>query len=85
MSLQGLSVNRQVGLPLFYKGEHLSQHRVDIIVNEAVLIEIKSVKRLEAIHTAQVLTYLRVTGLRVALILNFNSVVLKNGIRRLVL
>jgi GxxExxY protein len=85
MLLRGITFDRQVALPLQYKGELLSAHRVDLVVERAVVVEIKSVLRLEPIHSAQVLTYLRVTGLRVGLLLNFNSVVMKNGVRRLVL
>jgi GxxExxY protein len=85
MLLAGLTFQRQVGVPLYYKGELLSQHRIDLIVDGTVIVEIKSVTRLESIHTAQVLTYLRVTGLRVGLILNFNNVLMKHGIRRFVL
>ena len=85
MLLQGMTVSGQVAVPLYYKGELLSEHRFDLMVDNVVLVEVKSVKALEPIHTAQVLTYLRVAGLRVGLILNFNSVVMKHGIRRVVL
>ncbi len=85
MLLRGLRFNRQVVVALHYKGEVISAHRVDLVVEEAVIVEIKSVLRLEPVYLAQVLTYLHVTGLRVGLLLNFNSVVMKNGIRRLVL
>jgi GxxExxY protein len=85
LARQAIPLQRQVGLPLHYKGELISEHRPDLIVDNAVVVEIKSVTRLEPIHTAQVLTYLRVTGHRVGLLLNFNSVVMKNGIRRVVL
>ena len=82
---QAIPFQRHARLPLYYKGELISEHRPDLIVDNAVLVEIKSVKLLEPIHTAQVLTYLRVTGRRVGLLLNFNSVVMKNGVRRIVL
>lgn len=83
--LHGLSFHRQCGLPLYYKGHLVSEHRPDLIVEDAVIVEVKSVKHLEPIHIAQVLTYLRVTGHRVGLLLNFNSAVMKQGIRRVAL
>ncbi len=69
-------------MPLYYKGQLLSEHRPDLVVDDSVIVEIKAIDRLDRIHLAQMLTYLRVTGLRVGLILNFNSAVLKYGIRR---
>ena len=82
---RSLPFKRQVGLPLYYKGELISEHRPDLIVDDEVIVEIKSVDRLAPIHTAQMLTYLRVTSLRVGLILNFNSQTIKDGTRRVVL
>jgi GxxExxY protein len=76
---------RQLGLPLYYKGELLSEHRPDLIVDDQVIVEIKSVDRLAPIHIAQMLTYLRVASLRIGLILNFNSSTMKEGTRRVVL
>ena len=76
---------RQMGIPLFYKGELLSEHRPDLIVENKVVVEIKSVQQLAPIHWAQVLTYLRVASLNVGLLLNFNSPTLKAGTRRVVL
>jgi GxxExxY protein len=63
----------------------LSEHRPDLLVSDSVIVEIKAVERLDPIHIAQVLTYLRVTGLRVGLLLNFNSAILRKGIRRVIL
>ena len=80
-----LPFKRQVGIPLYYKGELISEHRPDLIVNERVIVEVKSVDALAPIHIAQMLTYLRVTSLRVGLILNFNRVGMKQGTRRVVL
>jgi GxxExxY protein len=82
---QSITFQRQVGLPLHYKGRVISEHRLDLVVENSVVVEVKSVKRVEDIHIAQVLTYLRVTGHRVGLLLNFNNVVMKNGIRRVIL
>ena len=77
-----LPFQRQTGIPLYYKGQLISEHRPDLIVAERVVVEVKSVERYDQIHTAQMLTYLRVTQLRTGLILNFNSAWLKSGIRR---
>jgi len=80
-----LLYERQAGIPLFYKGHLISEHRLDLVVEGSVIVEVKSIQRLDPIHIAQVLTYLRVTGVRVGLILNFNSAVMRQGIRRVIL
>lgn len=85
LELRGIHVEQQVGIPMFYTGHLLSEHRLDLLVNDQGIVEIKSVRGLDPIYVAQVLTYLRVTGKRVGLLLNFNSVVMKHGIRRIVL
>jgi GxxExxY protein len=82
---RGLRFVRQIGVPLYYKGTQISEHRPDLIVEDRVLVEIKSVAHVEPIHVSQVLTYLRVTTLNVGLILNFNSPTMKAGIRRIIL
>jgi GxxExxY protein len=81
----GLAYRRQLGVPVTYKGRLIGEHRPDLLVAETVVVEIKSVERLAEIHVAQLVTYLRVTNLRVGLLMNFNSVVLRAGIRRVVL
>jgi GxxExxY protein len=78
----GLSFARQVGVPVFYKGELIAEHRPDLVVSEKVIVEIKSVERFNPVFLAQMLTYLRITGLRVGLILNFNRPVMIDGVRR---
>jgi GxxExxY protein len=60
-------------------------YRLDLVVDRTVVIEIKSIDALASIHTAQVLTYLRFSGLRLGYLINFNTVMLKNGLRRIVL
>jgi GxxExxY protein len=80
-----LLFKRQIGVPLYYKGTLISEHRPDLVVEDRVIVEIKSIERLDRIHMAQMLTYLRVTRLRTGLILNFNSAVLKQGMRRVIL
>ena len=79
-----LSFARQVGVPLFYKGTVISEHRPDLVVERRIVVEIKSIARFEPVHTAQVLTYLRVMELRIGLLLNFNVAVMKHGIRRVI-
>lgn len=83
--LQGLNFGRQVALPLAYKGKPIGEYRVDIIVEDAVVLEIKSVERHDPVFEAQLLTYLRITGKKVGLLINFNSKLLENGIKRLIL
>ena len=75
----------QVEIPLIYKGIELGDgYRADIIVEDRVLLELKSVKELEPIHQAQLLAYLRLSGLRVGLLMNFNVYRMRDGIKRLV-
>jgi GxxExxY protein len=81
----GLRVARQVPVPLVYKGRPVGEYRLDLIVDDAVVVEINCVERLEAIHEAQLLTYLRLTGKTVGLLVNFHLPVLKSGIKRMVL
>jgi len=71
--------------PLEYKGVQLEcGYRIDLLVAGLVIVEIKSVEALAPIHEAQLLTYLKLTGVKIGLLINFNVVVLKSGIRRLV-
>lgn len=83
--VNSLPFKRQVGIPLYYKGELISEHRPDLIVANAVIVEIKSVENLAPIHVAQMVTYLKVTSLRTGLILNFNCRTMKEGTRRVVM
>lgn len=77
---------RQAPLPIVYKDVRLDcGYRLDLVVERQVIIEIKSVERLMPIHDAQVLTYLRLSGCRIGLLMNFNTAMLKDGLRRLVL
>ena len=78
----GLPFTRQGGVPVFYKGELIAEHRPDLIVRDEVIVEIKSVERFNPVFLAQMLTYLRITGLHVGLVLNFNRAVMKDGVRR---
>jgi GxxExxY protein len=80
----GIAFERQISVPVVYKSIRLDcAYRLDLKVENKLIVEIKSVERLMPIHEAQLITYLRLTGLAVGLLLNFNTNVLKNGIRRL--
>jgi GxxExxY protein len=80
----GLAFERQVRLPVVYKGVQLDcGYRLDAVVAGMVIVEYKAVARLEPIHDAQMITYLKLSGLPLGLILNFNVPVLRDGIRRL--
>ena len=80
----GLVVESQKQLPLTYKGQALeSKLRVDLLVNNDIIVELKSVKRLEPIHEAQLLTYLKLANKKYGLLINFNVKILKQGIKRL--
>jgi len=81
----GLKFVRQPVFPVVYKGQVIGEYRVDLIVEDAVVVELKSVERFDPIFEAQVLTYLKVTGKRIGLLMNFNSRLLRDGIKRFVL
>ena len=86
LHLRGIPFLRQVPLPVEYKGVKLDcGYRLDLLVDEAVIVELKCVDAILPIHEAQLLTYLRMAGKRVGLIINFNVPVLKKGIVRRVL
>ena len=81
---RGLSVERQRPLPLIYKAVTLDcGYRLDLLVEDAVIVEVKAVDEFVPIHKAQLLSYLKLSGCKVGLRINFNSLVLKHGIRRL--
>ena len=81
----GIQCERQVPMPLVYKGERLEcGYRVDLIVEESVIVEIKAVERLLPIHEAQLISYLRLSGMNTGLLINFNVLQLRDGLKRLV-
>ena len=85
MALRGIKFERQVPLPLNYKGVDLDcGYRLDLLVEDKVIVELKSIEALEPIHDAQLLTYLRLRNAWLGLIINFNVMMLKDGVRRLV-
>ena len=81
----GLPFEAEKSFPIYYRGALLATQRVDLVVGGAVLLEIKAVDGLVGIHRSQVLSYLRVSKLRVALLVNFNVRVLIDGLRRFVM
>jgi len=86
MKQQNLHAERQKALPLFYEGIKLEVGcRVDFMVEDAVIVEIKVVDSFNDVHKAQILTYLKMSGCRIRLLLNFNVAHLKQGIKRLIL
>jgi len=83
---RGLDVRRQVQLPLIYKGLQFDcGFRIDLLVSDEVVVEIKAVDAVLPVHLAQILTYLKITEKRVGLLINFNKTKIKNGIHRFVL
>src|SRR5947207_4716607 len=86
LAQNGVPHSRQVALPVVYKEVRLDcGYRMDLVVDHQHIIEVKSVERLLAIHAAQMLTYLKLSGYKIALLMNFNTMQLKDGLRRLVL
>ena len=85
LALQGLKFERQRPLPVIYKGMNLDcGYRLDLIVEEKVIVELKTVAELLPIHEAQLLTYLKLSALTVGLLINFNVPALRDGIKRVV-
>jgi GxxExxY protein len=85
LSLRGLKFQRQVDLPVVYKGVRLDcGYRMDIVVEDSVIVEIKTLNDFHPIHEAQLLTHLKLYHRHVGLLLNFNVPVLKDGIKRIV-
>ena len=85
LTLRGISFERQKPISLSYKGHPVGDTRLDLVVGELLLVELKAVDGIIGVHTAQVLSYLRATGLRVGLLINFNVALLKDGLHRIVL
>ena len=85
LAQRGLKVEQQKPLPVVYREVKLDcGYRLDLLVEEAVIVEVKAVERLMPIHQAQLLSYLKLSGCKVGLLINFNVKVLKDGIRRVV-
>lgn len=84
--LRRIQYERQYSIPVKYKGVQLDcGYRIDLLVENLVILELKSLDSLEPIHEAQILTYLKLTGHKIGLLINFNVPVLRDGIKRLIL
>ena len=84
--MNNVPFERQVSLPLIYKGQRLgSGFRLDFVIERRLIIELKAVDQLLPVHDAQLLSYMKLSGMRTGLLLNFNTDILRNGIKRLVL
>jgi GxxExxY protein len=83
LELQGIPFTRQARFEVFFKGEKVGEGRVDIMVGGLLIVELKAVEALALAHSAQLLSYLKMSGLSVGLLINFNCTVLKNGIKRI--
>lgn len=82
---RGLNVERQKGIPVVYDSIKMELgFRADIIVENKVIIELKSIEAIAPVHTKQLLTYLKLTGLKLGLLVNFNEALIKDGIKRIV-
>ena len=81
----GMKIRTNVSLPVAYDGVHIDAgYRLDLVVNDSLILEIKPVKKFADVHTAQVLTYLKLSGYPVGLLMNFNVTLLKSGLKRLI-
>jgi GxxExxY protein len=83
--IEGLYVSRQFKVPVLYRGQTIGEYQPDMLINDSVIVEIKSVERFDPVFEAQVLTYLKITRKRVGLLINFNSRLVKDGIKRFIL
>ena len=85
LNQRGLSFENQKPLPVTYKGQKLDcGYKLDVVVKNAIILELKSCEQIEPIHKAQLLTYLKLSGLKLGLLLNFNVPVMRDGIVRIV-
>ena len=85
LGLRGLSVSQEKPLPIRYEGTEISVgYRIDLLLNQKMVVELKAVERLLPIHTAQLLSYLKLSGCKLGFLINFNVPHLKDGIKRVV-
>ena len=83
---RGLAVETEVSIPVYYKGRFLEKYkRVDMIVENALLVGLKAVESLLPIHKSQVMTYLKISNIKLGLIINFNTIHLKDGLMRVII
>ena len=81
----GLDIQRQFMVPVLYRGQTIGEYKPDMLINDLIIVEIKSVERFDPVFEAQILTYLKITHKRVGLLINFNSRLVKDGIKRFIL
>ena len=85
LELRGLDVSQEKPLPVLYEGAEISVgYRIDLLLNQKVIVELKAVEKLLPIHTAQLLSYLKLSGCKLGFLINFNVLHLKDGIKRVV-
>lgn len=85
LNLRGIGFERQKSISVFYKDRSVGEHRVDLLVGNYLIVELKAVEKFLPIHKAQLISYLKAAGLPLGLLINFNEKWLKNGIQRIVL
>jgi GxxExxY protein len=85
LELRKIPYKSQDWVSVSYKGHPLGRRRIDLVVGDRLIVELKSVEKLAPIHSAQLISYLRITGYRLGLLMNFNVALLKEGIKRVVL
>ena len=85
MELSGLKVEKNAKIPVEYKGRSIGEYFIDIFWGDSVVLELKSVERHDPVFEAQILSYMRLTGKKVGLLINFNSKLVKDGIKRFVI
>lgn len=85
LALRSIPHVRQQAIAIQFKGQTVGEGRIDLLVDNRLVVELKAVDELAPIHTAQVLSYLKATGHPLGLLINFNVLVLKNGVKRIVL
>lgn len=83
--INNINFQQQVKIPIIYKGISLGDYRIDLLVEDKIIVELKAIDRNDKIFEAQLLTYLKVTNKKLGLLINFNVPVLKNGIKRIAL
>ncbi|HEY1427125.1 MAG TPA: GxxExxY protein [Caulobacteraceae bacterium] len=85
LELRGVAARRQLGLPIVYEGMALEAgYRLDLLIDDVIIVEVKAVEALTRLHEAQMLTYLRLSNRRLGFLMNFNVVLFKDGVKRLV-
>lgn len=84
LELRGIRHRCEVPFPIIYKGKVVGEGRMDLLAEEVLILELKAVEALTKVHSAQALTYLRATNLKLALVINFNVLLLKDGIKRVI-